>query len=34
MDDISRAKPGMRVRAVFRDARDGAITDFYFEPIP
>lgn len=34
MDDISRAKPGMRVRALFRDERDGAITDFYFEPCP
>jgi len=32
MDDISQAKPGMRVKAVFREERDGAITDFYFEP--
>jgi len=34
MEDISRAKPGMRVKVVFREERDGAITDFYFEPIP
>jgi uncharacterized OB-fold protein len=33
MDDISQAKPGMRVRAMFREERDGAITDFYFEPM-
>jgi uncharacterized OB-fold protein len=34
MNNVSQAKPGMRVRAVFRDERDGAITDFYFEPCP
>jgi uncharacterized OB-fold protein len=33
MDDVSRAKPGMRVKAVFREDRDGAITDFYFDVI-
>lgn len=33
MDDVSEARPGMRVKAVFRDERDGVVTDFFFEAI-
>ena len=33
MDDVSKAKPGMRVKTVFREQRDGAITDFYFDVV-
>jgi len=33
MDDVSRCRPGMRVKAVFRDNRHGTITDFYFRPM-
>jgi uncharacterized OB-fold protein len=33
MEDVSEARPGMKVRTVFRDERDGAITDFYFEAV-
>jgi len=31
MEDVSWAKPGMEVKVVFRDERDGMITDFFFE---
>ncbi len=27
---VGRVKPGMRVRAVFRERREGRLTDFYF----
>lgn len=33
MEDVSKARPGMRVEAVFRDERRGVITDFYFRPL-
>jgi len=33
MDDPSRARPGMRVKAEFRKNRYGIITDFYFRPL-
>jgi uncharacterized OB-fold protein len=32
MEDVTRAKVGMKVRAQFKEARDGAITDFVFIP--
>lgn len=32
MDDVSKARVGMRVKAVFKEDRDGTITDFYFKP--
>ncbi|MBI5526781.1 MAG: Zn-ribbon domain-containing OB-fold protein [Deltaproteobacteria bacterium] len=32
MDDVKRAKVGMKVRTQFKEARDGAITDFVFVP--
>jgi len=30
---LGSVKPGMRVRAVFREQREGRLTDFYFAPI-
>lgn len=30
---LGQVKSGMRVRAVFREKREGRLTDFYFEPI-
>jgi len=33
LEDVSRARPGMRVKVVFREERDGMITDFFFEAI-
>ena len=33
MEDVSRARVGMKVKAVFRDERDGRITDLFFEPL-
>lgn len=33
MDDVSKARVGMRVEAVFKEERDGMITDFYFKPV-
>jgi len=33
VEDVSRVKVGTRVRAVFREERHGAITDFYFRPV-
>jgi uncharacterized protein len=33
VEDVSKIKVGTRVKAVFRDERHGAITDFYFRPI-
>ncbi|MDD5748441.1 MAG: Zn-ribbon domain-containing OB-fold protein [Actinomycetota bacterium] len=33
MEDVNKAKPGMRVEAVFRDERHGTINDFYFRII-
>ncbi len=30
---LGQVKPGMRVKAVFREKRDGHITDFYYVPI-
>jgi uncharacterized OB-fold protein len=33
LKDVSRAKPGMRVKAVFRRKRQGTIGDFYFVPV-
>jgi len=33
VEDVSRIKAGTRVKAVFREERHGAITDFYFRPI-
>ena len=32
MDDVSKAKTGMKVKAKFRDLRLGMITDVYFVP--
>jgi len=34
MDDITKARPGMRVKTRFREHREGSITDFFFETIP
>lgn len=33
VDDVARIKVGTRVKAVFREERQGTITDFYFEPM-
>ena len=33
MKDISKARVGMRVKAVFKDARMGDMGDFWFEPV-
>ncbi len=33
MDDVSRARVGLRVEAIFKDERDGRITDFHFVPL-
>ncbi len=33
LDDVRQARPGMRVRAVFKPKRKGEISDFYFTPI-
>ena len=33
MDDVERAHVGMKVKAVFKDERDGRITDFVFVPL-
>jgi len=33
MDDIAKAHVGMRVEAVFKEDRDGTMTDFYFKPL-
>lgn len=33
LNDVSQAKPGMRVKAVFMEQRNGLLSDFYFEPI-
>ena len=33
MDDVSQARPGMRVSAVFKEERKGEIADFYFVPV-
>jgi uncharacterized OB-fold protein len=33
VEDVSRIKVGTRVKAVFREERHGAITDFYFRPV-
>ena len=33
MDDVAKAHVGMRVKAVFKEERDGMITDFYFKPV-
>ncbi|MFQ5454879.1 MAG: Zn-ribbon domain-containing OB-fold protein [Nitrospirota bacterium] len=33
MEDIREARPGMRVKAIFKEERSGDIGDFYFEPI-
>jgi len=33
MDDVTKAHVGMRVRAEFKEDRDGMITDFYFKPL-
>jgi len=30
--DVERVKPGIRVRAVFREKREGKMSDFYFVP--
>lgn len=32
MDDVSLARPGMRVQVRFHEERDGRVTDFYFTP--
>lgn len=32
LDDVAQARPGMRVRAVFRPERKGEMADFYFVP--
>lgn len=33
LEDVGAARPGMRVRAVFRDEPKGEISDFYFVPV-
>lgn len=33
MKNVTRAYPGMRVRAIFREDRKGEISDFYFVPV-
>ncbi len=33
VEDVSKISVGTRVKAVFRENRHGAITDFYFKPI-
>ena len=33
MEDVKRAEVGMKVKAVFKDQRDGRITDFVFMPV-
>jgi len=33
LDDVTQARPGMRVRAVFKPERKGEISDFYFVPV-
>jgi len=32
LDDVTQARPGMRVRIVFRTERRGEMADFYFVP--
>ncbi len=32
LDDVTQARPGMRVRALFKPERKGEISDFYFVP--
>ena len=33
LEDVTRARPGMRVRAVFRRQRKAEISDFFFVPV-
>lgn len=33
LEDVEQARPGMRVRAIFKPERKGEISDFYFTPI-
>lgn len=33
LDDVTQARPGMRVRVVFRPERKGEMADFYFAPV-
>lgn len=33
MDDVSAARPGMRVQVRYQEERDGRITDIYFAPV-
>lgn len=33
VEDVAEIHPGTRVKAVFRNERHGAITDFYFKPL-
>lgn len=33
VEDVSQIKVGTRVKAVFREERNGTITDFYFRPV-
>ena len=33
VDDVARIKVGTRVKAAFREERQGTITDFYFQPV-
>lgn len=33
MEDVTKARVGMRVKAYFQEERDGRINDFYFAPV-
>ncbi len=33
MDDVEKARPGMRVKVCYQEERDGRITDIYFTPV-
>jgi uncharacterized OB-fold protein len=33
LDDVTQARPGIRVRALFRPERKGEMADFYFVPV-
>lgn len=33
LDDVTKAKPGLRVKAMFVEHRSGLLSDFYFVPI-
>lgn len=33
MDDVQKARPGMRVQVRYQEERDGRVTDIYFMPV-